>query len=90
MKDGFEESAAFGLGGGELRFKPVAQGHEFIDFGDDAILFGERWDRNRELPSISETDVWLSRHDLRSKHALDRGGNAMSQNQRPRPGPCAS
>ena len=27
MEDGFEEAAAFGLGGGELRFQPVAQAH---------------------------------------------------------------
>ena len=43
LQDGFEEAAAFGLGGGELRFQPVAQGHQFVDFGDDAVLFGERW-----------------------------------------------
>ena len=24
-----------------LRFQPVAEGHQFIDFGDDAVLFGE-------------------------------------------------
>ncbi|MNN85652.1 hypothetical protein D3C81_2029700 [compost metagenome] len=24
------------------RFQPVAQGHQLIDFGDDAVLFGER------------------------------------------------
>lgn len=27
VKDGFEEAAAFGLGGGELRFQPVAEAH---------------------------------------------------------------
>ena len=26
---------------GEARFQPIAEGHEFIDFGDDAVLFGE-------------------------------------------------
>ncbi len=31
----------FGLGGGELGFWLVAEGHEFIDFGDDAVLFGD-------------------------------------------------
>lgn len=41
VQDGFEESAAFGLGGGELRFQPVAQGHQFLNFGDDAFLFCE-------------------------------------------------
>ena len=24
-------------------FELVAQGHQFIDFGDDAVLFGEGW-----------------------------------------------
>ncbi len=48
VQDGFEEAAAFGLGGGELRFQPVAEGHQFIDFGDDAVLFGEGWERNHQ------------------------------------------
>ena len=48
MKDGFEEAAAFGLGGGELRFQPVAQGHQLVRFGDDALLFGEGWEREDE------------------------------------------
>ena len=49
VKNGFEEAAAFGLGGGELRFQPVAQSHQFFDFGNDALLFGKRrdWDYNR-------------------------------------------
>ena len=29
-----------GLGGGEARFELVAQCHQLIDFGDDAVLFG--------------------------------------------------
>ena len=41
MEDGFHEFLAFGLGGGELGFQLVAEGHEFIHFGDDAVLFGE-------------------------------------------------
>lgn len=41
VKDGFEEAAALGLGGGELRFQAVAEGHQLVDFGDDAVLFGE-------------------------------------------------
>ena len=49
MKDGFEEAAAFGLGGGELRFQPVAQGHQFFDLGDDAMLFFDRRERENEL-----------------------------------------
>ncbi len=27
-------------------FQFVAEGHEFIDLGDDAMLFGEGWDRD--------------------------------------------
>ena len=30
---------------GLLLFQLVAQGHQFIDFGDDAVLFGKGWDR---------------------------------------------
>jgi hypothetical protein len=30
-----------GLGAGELGFQAVAEGHQSIDFGDDAALFGE-------------------------------------------------
>lgn len=47
MQHGFEQAAAFGLGGGELRFQTVAQSHQFIHFGDDAMLFGEGWERGR-------------------------------------------
>ena len=36
-----EEGVGFGLGGGELGFQLVAEGHQFIHFGDDAVLFGE-------------------------------------------------
>ena len=27
---------------GKVRFQFVAEGHQFIDLGDDAVLFGER------------------------------------------------
>lgn len=40
MQDGFEEATAVGPGGGELRFELVAEGHQFIHLGDDAVLFG--------------------------------------------------
>jgi len=29
------------LGSGQLRFELFAQRHQFIDLGDDAVLFGE-------------------------------------------------
>jgi hypothetical protein len=41
VEGGFEEAAGLGLGGGELGFQVVAAGHQFIHFGDDAVLFGE-------------------------------------------------
>ena len=30
----------------EAGLEGIADGHEFIDFGDDAALFGERWNWN--------------------------------------------
>lgn len=47
MEQGFEEAAAFGVGDGELRSQPVAQNHQFIDFGDDAMLLGDGWEGKR-------------------------------------------
>ena len=41
MQDGVEEVAVVGLGGGELGFQLVAQGYQFIDFGDDTVFFCE-------------------------------------------------
>jgi hypothetical protein len=49
MQNSFEETAAFGLSGSELRFQPIAHGHQFIDFEDDAVLFGERWNVNEKI-----------------------------------------
>jgi len=42
-EEGVEEIVGFGLGGGELGFQLVAEGHEFFDFGNDAVWFGEGW-----------------------------------------------
>ena len=52
MEDSFEESAAVGVGGGELRVELVAEGHEFIDLGDDAVLFGEGRESKNKLVNI--------------------------------------
>ena len=42
MQQGFEaEALAGGIGSGEGDLQPVAEGHQLIDFGDDAVLFGE-------------------------------------------------
>ena len=44
MEHRLKQAAAFGLGGGELGFEAVAEGHQLVDFSDDAVLFGERGD----------------------------------------------
>jgi hypothetical protein len=44
--EGFHEFLGGGTGGGELRFQLVHQGHQLIDFGHDAALFGGRGDWN--------------------------------------------
>ncbi len=44
--DGVGEVGLGGLGVFDPRLEGVAQGHEFIDFGDDAVLFGEGWQWN--------------------------------------------
>ena len=41
VQDGFEQPSAVGPGGRELRFQSVAQRHQFVHFGDDAVLFGK-------------------------------------------------
>ena len=38
--DGVGEGELGALGGFKFGFEGVAEGHEFIDFGDDAVLFG--------------------------------------------------
>jgi hypothetical protein len=40
LDDGVGEVELGGLRVGETRLKDVAQGHQFIDFGDDAVLLG--------------------------------------------------
>ena len=34
---------------GPRRLQPVAQRHQLIDLGDDAVLFGEGWERKSEI-----------------------------------------
>ena len=52
MEDGFEQAAACVVAGGEAFFQPVAERHQFIDLGDDAVLFGEGWEGNQELRNV--------------------------------------
>ena len=41
VEDRFQQAAAFGLGRGELRFQPVADGHQLVHLRHDAALLGE-------------------------------------------------
>ena len=40
LDDAVGEGLLGGLGGLEFGFEGVAEGHEFVDFGDDAVLLG--------------------------------------------------
>ena len=42
------QASAVGFGGGELGLELVAQRHQFVHPGDDAALFVEGWERERE------------------------------------------
>jgi|GEM_PF-3365362 len=59
MQHGFEQAAVVGLGGGELGFELVAQGHQLIDLGYDAVLFGERWETNNKWINLRAGNYWL-------------------------------
>jgi hypothetical protein len=52
VEEGFEEVVAGGVGGGEAGLQAVEQGHQGVDLGDDAVLFGERWEGDRHSPEI--------------------------------------
>ena len=47
MQKGFEETMAGAICGTDASFHPIAEGHELIDLGNDAVLFGEGRDGNR-------------------------------------------
>jgi hypothetical protein len=58
-RDGFGEQgveqAAAGAGRrGEVRLQPVTQRHQRIDLGDDAVLFGEGWERKGDCMQVSQ------------------------------------
>ena len=42
------------------RLQPVAEGHQFIDFGDDAVLFGEGWNRNLTVVPEHQDQIYSS------------------------------
>jgi hypothetical protein len=46
---GSGEALLPGVGFGEIGLEAIAEGHQFIDFGDDAVLFGERGNGYAEL-----------------------------------------
>ena len=58
VEEGVEEVARGGLGGGELGFEAVAEGHKLFDFGDDAVLFGEGW--NWDFECLDQAKVQVS------------------------------
>src|SRR5439155_24304288 len=48
-ENGLEEAAAFGSRDLDLRFESVADGHELVDLGDDAILLSDWREANRQI-----------------------------------------
>ena len=69
MEDGFQQAVGFGLGDRELLFQPVAEGHQFVHLGDDAVLFGQgRPEPVKRAPSYSS---W------RASHGTARGTTAV-------------
>ena len=46
-EEGFHQGLVGLVAVGLLLLQPVAEGHQFIDFGDDAVLFSEGGERNR-------------------------------------------
>ena len=52
MQDGVEKALACVGTGGEPLFQLVAETHEFIDFGDDAVLFGEWREWYQEFSNV--------------------------------------
>ena len=73
MEHGFKKSTAFGVGGGELRVELVAEGHQLIDLGDDALLFGEGWESKNKLVNIFAGNSWYQT----SRAFLQRLGKPM-------------
>ena len=43
----------------ELGFEVVAEGHELIDLGDDALLLGKWGKRTDKASDLLQVDVWL-------------------------------
>src|SRR5258708_5301766 len=52
-----EQSAAGGGGGGEACLQPVAERHQRIDLGDDAVLFCEWWESDHQVEEYTLVEV---------------------------------
>src|SRR5690606_15487521 len=64
-QEGVEQAAAGGGGGGEACLQPVAERHQRIDLGDDAVLFGEGWKGDGYRAELSLRDVHLHHRHAR-------------------------
>ena len=58
MQHGFQQAAAVSLGSGELGFQLVAYRHQFVHFGDDAVLLGERGEPEHKQFYIIARYTW--------------------------------
>ena len=63
-----------GLGALQARFEATAKGHQLIDFGDDAVLFGEWWENERKRLNLfcgyvrhAVTSPWIDRVNKRRR-----------------------
>ena len=53
-----EQFCLFSSGGGAQFFQFIAAGHQLIDTGNDAVLFGSRRQPNNDFPYDSLADSW--------------------------------
>jgi hypothetical protein len=74
VQDCFEESAALGFGCGQLHLQLVADGHQLVDFGDDAVLLGEGWKKNDHATERPERNGRLSRSGCAERRLLINQG----------------
>jgi hypothetical protein len=71
VEEGFEEVVAGGVGGGEAGLQAVEEGHQGVDLGDDAVLFGEGWEDHRDA-------VHLGLVHLRLRGSRDYGTRSVA------------
>ena len=68
IEQSVKQAAAGVVTNGEASLQPVAQGHELIDLGNDAVLLGERWKRKQ----ISCEAFACEMFNARSSEILDQ------------------